>query len=209
VRRGEPVAIRWSAFPLAGYSEVLVCAPGAPGRFTNVVGTLTAHGINILSAQLFSRADGVMIRAFQVSDGRGAALQDETIWHRFGRDLRGVILGQINVRELIKTLRQDLLAKPIPKAHEIHTRVEFDNVVSDRYTVIDIRAQDRLGLLYVIASTLSGLDVDVTLAKIATEVDQAMDVFYVTEKDGRKVTEPERMATIREALVHTIAEGIA
>jgi [protein-PII] uridylyltransferase len=209
VRRGEPVAIRWTAFPLAGYSEVLVCAPGAPGRFTNVVGTLTAHGINILSAQLFSRADGVMIRAFQVSDGRGAALQDETIWHRFARDLRGVILGQVNVRELIKTLRRDLLAKPMPRSHEIHTRVEFDNVVSDRYTVIDIRAQDRLGLLYVIASTLSGLDVDVTLAKIATEVDQAMDVFYVTEKDGRKVTEPERMDAVRQALVHAIAEGIA
>lgn len=209
VRRGEPVATHWSAFPLAGYSEVLACAPGAPGRFTNVVGTLTAHGINILSAQLFSRADGVMIRAFQVSDGRGAALQDETIWHRFDQDLRGVISGQLGVRELIKSLRRDLLAKPLPRPHEIHTRVEFDNVVSDRYTVIDIRAQDRLGLLYVIASTLSGLDVDVTLAKIATETDQAMDVFYVTEKDGRKVTEPGRMDTIRKALVRAIAEGIA
>jgi hypothetical protein len=94
-------------------------------------------------------------------------------------------------------------------AHEIQARVEFDNVVSDRYTVIDVRAQDRLGLLYVIASTLSGLEVDVTLAKIATEVDQAVDVFYVTEKDGRKVTEPVRMDAIRQALVHAIAEGIA
>jgi len=209
VRRGEPVAVHWSAFPLAGYSEVLVCAPGAPGRFTNVVGALTAHGINILSAQLFSRADGVMIRAFQVSDGRGAALQDEATWHRFGQDVRAVILGHVSARELIKTLRRDLLAKPVPRAREIQTRVEFDNVVSDRYTVIDIRAHDRLGLLYVIASVLSGLDVDVTLAKIATEVDQAVDVFYVTEKDGRKVTESARMDTIRQALVHAIAEGIA
>ncbi len=209
VRRGEPVAVHWSAFPLAGYSEVLVCAPGAPGRFTSVVGTLTAHGINILSAQLFSRADGVMIRAFQVSDGRGAALQDETVWHRFGQDLRGVILGQLSARELIKTLRRDLLAKPGSRPHEIQTRVEFDNVVSDRYTVIDIRARDRLGLLYVIASVLSGLDIDVTLAKIATEVDQAVDVFYVTEKDGRKVAEPSRRDAIRQALVHAIAEGIA
>ena len=131
------------------------------------------------------------------------------MWHRFGQDLRGVILGQVSVRELIRTLRRDLLAKPVPRAHEIHTRVEFDNVVSDRFTVIDIRAQDRLGLLYVIASTLSGLDVDVTLAKIATEVDQAVDVFYVTEKDGRKVAESARMDAIRQALVRAIADGIA
>jgi len=76
--------------------------------------------------------------------------------------VRGVILGQASARELIKTLRRDLLAKPVPQVREIQTRVEFDNLVSDRYTVIDIRAHDRLGLLYVIASVLSGLDLDVT-----------------------------------------------
>jgi [protein-PII] uridylyltransferase len=209
VRRGEPVAVRWAAYPLAGYSEVSVCAPGAPGRFAKVVGTLTANGINILSAQLFSRADGVFIRTFQVSDGLGAALEDETVWHRFAHDLKGVILDQVEVRELIKARRRDLLAKPSPRSGEIHTRVEFDNVVSDRYTVIDIRAPDRLGLLYVITSTLSEMDLDVVLAKIATEVDQAMDVFYVTEKDGAKVPEGGRMEAIRESLAHAIAEGIA
>ncbi len=209
VRRGEPVAVRWASFPLAGYSEVSVCAPGAPGRFAKVVGTLTANGINILSAQLFSRADGVFIRTFQVSDGRGAALDDETVWHRFARDLKGVVLDQMNVRELIKSRRRDLLAKPIARGGEMHTRVEFDNVVSERYTVIDVRAQDRLGLLYVISSTLSDMDLDVALAKIATEMDQAVDVFYVTEKDGSKVAEGTRMEQIREALVRAIAEGIA
>ncbi|HYL79579.1 MAG TPA: HD domain-containing protein, partial [Candidatus Acidoferrum sp.] len=209
VRRGEPVAVRWSAYPPAGYSEVLVCAPGSPGRFAKVVGALTANGINILSAQLFSRADGVMIRAFQASDGRGAAPEDEAIWQRFSRDLKALVLGQVDVQELIKTRRRDLLAKPMPRGGEIHTRVEFDNLVSDRYTVIDVRAQDRLGLLYVISSTLSDLDVDVALAKIATEQDQAMDVFYVTERDGAKVAEEERMGAIREALTHAIAEGIA
>jgi [protein-PII] uridylyltransferase len=209
VRRGEPVAVRWAAFPLAGYSEVSVCAPGAPGRFAKVVGTLTANGINILSAQLYSRADGVFIRTFQVSDGRGAALDDETVWHRFVRDLKGILVDQVNVRELIKGRRRDLLAKPIPRGGEMHTRVEFDNVVSERYTVIDVRAQDRLGLLYVISSTLSDMELDVALAKIATEVDQAVDVFYVTEKDGSKVAEGTRMDQIREALVRAIAEGIA
>jgi len=209
VRRGEPAAIHWTAYPEAGYTEVLVCAPGAPGRFTGVVGTLTANGINILSAQLYSRADGIMIRAFQVSDGRGAAPQDEVVWRRFRLDLRGFLTGQTPVRELIRSRHRHLLAKPRPQEGEIRTRVEFDNVVSDRYTVIDIRTQDRLGLLYVIASTLSRLEIDTVLAKITTEVDQVMDVFYVTEKDGRKVTGASRQQTIHDALVHAIAEGIA
>ena len=209
VRRGEPMAVHWTAYPAAGYSEVLVCAPGAPGRFSGVVGTLTANGINILSAQLFSRADGVMIRAFQVSDGRGAALENEAVWRRFRDDLRGFMAGQATVRELIRSRRRELLAKPPLLQGEIHARVEFDNVVSDRYTVIDIRTQDRLGLLYVITSTLSRLEIDTVLAKITTEADQAMDVFYVTEKDGGKVTGEVRMAAIHDALVHAIAEGIA
>jgi len=209
VRRGEPMAVHWTAYPAAGYSEVLVCTPGAPGRFSGVVGTLTANGINILSAQLFSRADGVMIRAFQVSDGRGAALENEAVWRRFRDDLRGFMAGQATVRELIRSRRRELLAKPPLLQGEIHARVEFDNVVSDRYTVIDIRTQDRLGLLYVITSTLSRLEIDTVLAKITTEADQAMDVFYVTEKDGGKVTGEVRMAAIHDALVHAIAEGIA
>ncbi len=209
VRKGELVALQWTAYPLAGYSELLVCAPGAPGRFSNIVGTLTANGINILSAQLYSRADGVMIRTFQVSDGRGAALDNEMTWQRFRQDLRAVMLGQLKVQELIRTRRRDLLTKPAPRSHEVQTRVEFDNVVSDRFTVIDVRAQDRLGLLYLIASTLSGLDVDISLAKIATEVDQAVDVFYVSEKDGGKVREAERLDAIREGLMHAMAEGFA
>lgn len=209
VRRGEQAAVHWAAYPAAGYSEVLVCAPGAPGRFSNVVGTLAANGINILSAQIFSRADGVMLRAFQVSDGRGAALQEEGVWRRFREDLRVVLAGQVSVRELIRSRHRGLLAKPLPRGGEIHTRIEFDNVVSDRYTVIDIRTEDRPGLLYLIASTLSRLEIDTVLAKITTEVDRVMDVFYVTEKDGRKVLDEERMEAIRAALTSAIAEGIA
>lgn len=110
---------------------------------------------------------------------------------------------------MARTVPGEALARPSPRGAEIHTWIEFDNLVSERYTVIDVRALDRLGLLYVIASTLSDLDVDVALAKITTEVDQAMDVFYVTEEDGRKLAEGERMETIREALVHAVAEGIA
>jgi [protein-PII] uridylyltransferase len=208
VRRGEPAAIRWTGYPMAGYSEVAVCSPGAPGRFAKVVGTLTANGINILSAQVFSRADGVFIRTFHVSHGQGAAPENETIWHRFARDLKAIVAGQVDVRELIRSRQRDLLRKPLARGREIQTRVEFDNVVSEGYTVIDIRAQDRLGLLYLIASTLSEMDLDVVLAKITTEVDQAMDVFYVTEKDGGKVVDGDRMEAIRATLVRTIAEGI-
>jgi [protein-PII] uridylyltransferase len=88
------------------------------------------------------------------------------------------------------------------------TRVEFDNFVSETHTVIDVRAQDRPGLLYLISSTLSTLRLDLSLAKIATEADQVIDVFYVTEADGQKVRGEDRMGEIRGALERAIGEGL-
>jgi [protein-PII] uridylyltransferase len=112
-------------------------------------------------------------------------------------------------RELILARRRDVLRRPAYKgAAPPPTRVEFDNVVSETHTVLDVRTQDRLGLLYVISSVLSDVGLDLSLAKITTEADQAVDVFYVTERDGSKVPEGPRMEEIRRRLTEAISEGI-
>ena len=76
VQRGEEAASQWAAFPLAGYSEFTLCAYGRHGRFAHVVGTLTANGMNILSAQIFTLTSGMVIRHFRVDNGGGAAIED-------------------------------------------------------------------------------------------------------------------------------------
>ncbi|MGH7752411.1 MAG: [protein-PII] uridylyltransferase, partial [Gemmatimonadales bacterium] len=178
------------------------------GRFAHTVGCLTANGANILSAQVYTRRDGLVIRNFQVSDGRGAAITDEQVWARVREDLEKVVRGEAEVRDLIRSRRRDVLVRPTPGGRAMPTRVEFDNFVSETHTVIDVRAQDRPGLLYIISSTLSALGLDLSLAKIATEGDQVIDVFYVTEADGRKVEGDGRMADIRSALEKAIGEGL-
>ncbi len=208
VLRGEEVAAQWTHYPLVGYTEFTVCAFGRPGRFSQIVGTLTANGINILGAQMYTRKDGMVIRNFQVNDGRGGAVLEEVIWERVSEDLQEVLTGKVDVRELIKARRKEILVKPSRKGPPPPTRVEFDNIVSESHTVIDVRTQDRLGLLYLISSTLSELGIDVRLAKIATEADQVIDVFYVTERDGRKILEETRLEEVRLALERAIAEGL-
>lgn len=209
VERGEEVAVQWTPYPLMGHSEVTVCAFGRPGRFAQTVGTLTANRMNILSAQVFTRRDGLVLRAFHVDDGKGGAITDEKVWRNFETDLGRVLDGQVDVGQLIVSKQRDILSRPARKGGTAPlTRVEFDNYVSETHTVIDVRTQDRPGLLYVISRVLLELGLDLSLAKITTDVEQVVDVFYVTERDGGKARDERRMGEIRERLEAAIAEGL-
>lgn len=209
VTRGEEVAVQWTPYPLVGHSEVTVCAFGRPGRFAQTVGTLTANRMNILGAQIFTRRDGLVLRTFHVDDGKGAAITDDEVWRRFESDLNRVLAGQVDVGQLILSRQQEILSRPVRKGGTpLLTRVEFDNFVSETHTVIDVRTHDRLGLLYIISRVLRELELDLRLAKITTEVDQVVDVFYVTEQDGSKVQDEQRMEEIRARLEAAIAQGL-
>jgi [protein-PII] uridylyltransferase len=208
VQQGEEAASQWAAFPLAGYSEFTVCAYGRHGRFAQVVGTLTANGLNILSAQIFTLTSGMVIRHFRVDNGGGAAIEDATVWDRLTADLQEVLAGRVAVRDLIKSRRKEVLIRPILTGTTPPIKVEFDNLVADTYTVLDVRTRDRLGLLYLISSTLSDLGVDLRSAKITTEAEQVVDVFYVTNKDGSKLLDEGRREKIRLALERALSEGL-
>ncbi len=207
VQRGEEAASQWAAFPLAGYSEFTVCSYGRHGRFAQVVGTLTANGMNILSAQIFTLASGMVIRHFRVDNGSGVAIEEPAVWDRVVADLQKVLTGAVAVHDLIKSRRKEILVRPIQQGTVFPIKVEFDNLVSHTYTVLDIRTRDRLGLLYLITSTLSQLGVDIRSAKITTEAEQVVDVFYVTNKNGSRLIDEGRRTQIGLELERVLAEG--
>ena len=74
--------------------------------------------------------------------------------------------------------------------------------------MIDVRTHDRLGLLYTISRVIRELDLDIRLAKITTDVEQVVDVFYVTDRDGGKVRDEGRMEEIRERLEAAIGQDL-
>jgi UTP:GlnB (protein PII) uridylyltransferase len=81
------------------------------------------------------------------------------------------------------------------------TLVQFDNNSSERFTIISVFAYDRLGLLYAIAKVLFDQGLDLQVAKISTHLDQVVDVFYVTDFEGRKIEEPTRLYMLRQKLL--------
>ena len=82
--------------------------------------------------------------------------------------------------------------------------MQIDNEISDHYTVIDVFAHDKQGLLFVIARAIFELGLSVHSARIGTRLDQVVDVFYVTNAEGEKVLDPDQCHEIQESIQHAV-----
>ncbi len=87
-----------------------------------------------------------------------------------------------------------------------HPGQRTDNNTSSRYTIIDVITFDRTGLLYAITRTLFELGLSVCRAKIATYLDQVVNVFYVTDRQDRKIKDQQRLDEIRDRLLAVLNE---
>jgi [protein-PII] uridylyltransferase len=191
-------ATQLTHFPERGYGEYAVCTRDRPGLFSMLSGVLAAHGMNILAARITTSLDGVALDAFRVSQTETDD-HDADRWERVDQTLRRVLGGEQNVEELVRRSRRpSILAR---RRRPTPTSVEIDNRVSGAYTVLDVYTGDRVGLLFTITNCLYHLWLEIHLAKITTMVDQVLDVFYVTDNEGRKIEDPERLAVIRGELV--------
>src|SRR6185503_1450293 len=87
-------------------------------------------------------------------------------------------------------------------------KITIDNELSDTYTVIEVKCPDRVGLLYLITRTLSRLGLDIASARIATEIDQAYDTFYVVDTQGVRLEHPDEMDRAREGLEQALVQPL-
>ncbi|HZR83112.1 MAG TPA: [protein-PII] uridylyltransferase [Candidatus Binatia bacterium] len=192
-----------SHHPRSEYSEFTVVTHDRPGLFATLTGVLAASGMNIVAARISTSSRGIVVDAFRVSHvERREITLDEARWQRT-RDLLAAVLSgrQVLADLMARAERPGILDRRYER--RVATEVVVDNGVSDAYTVLDIYTHDRVGLLHRIAKVLYELGLDIHLAKITTNVDQVLDVFYVTERDGRR---SERVDEIRATLVDALAE---
>jgi len=191
--------------PDLGSSDLVVVTRDVPGLFSLIAGTLAAHGVNIISAQIHTREDGVAIDTFQVNDVTGEALTGGWQWDRTLAALRAVLAGEQSVAELLEKRRR---AGRHPGTVPGRPKIHVDNRLSDAYTVVEVKCPDRVGLLYLITRTLSKLGLDIASARIATEIDQALDTFYVHDGKGGKVGDPPGTERVAEALEQALVEPL-
>ena len=193
-----PFVLEAQTLPGTNYRTVTVCAKDRPGLFSKISGVLTLNNLDILDAQIYTWRNHIALDIFMVKAPPDTLFEEEA-WTRVRKDLYAALNGDL---ALDTVLDEKLRAyqSAIKSTASRPDKIVVDNKGSDFFTIIEVYTYDFPGLLYRITDALFRCDLDVWVAKIATKVDQVLDVFYVRDLDGQKVTDPKWVATIKETI---------
>ena len=175
------------------------------GAFHRISGVLTARHMQILGAEITTSTDGIIVDTFHVIDEDFSGVVPKARIDEVADSIVQGLKQEITTKELFQRHRRYVPDDAEAPTMGLPTRVEVDTDTSDKATVVLVFAHDRPGLLYTISRTLFKLDLSIDLARIATHFDQVVDVFYVTDNDGRKITSEEQCQAIRDRMLNELA----
>jgi [protein-PII] uridylyltransferase len=192
---GEPCI--WEAKVKDGNAEITLMSRQLPGLLSRAAGILTLHDMNIIEAQIYTLQNDVLLLIFKCRMlGVSGSEHD---WDAVKNDMMRLLQGKM---ALDYRIRAHAASRKYPQAMARHTpsQILIDNDSSEIYTILEVHTSDRVGLLYTITRTLHEMQIRIYVAKITTKVDKVADVFYIKSHRGEKVTDPDQMDEIKNAL---------
>ena len=186
--------------------RIILDSQNSEGCFHRIAGTLTSQRLVILSAQICTTADGIVVDVFRVLDDDYAGTVPPDRMEQVGKAIRQVLRKEVKVEEMFQRSRRFSWKNAKAPVSDLANRVTIDSDSSDRCNIVCVFAHDRPGLLYTISRAIYRQELSIDLAKIATHFDQVLDVFYVTDRAGRKISDPARLASLQMELNSTLTE---
>jgi len=181
--------------------ELTLITTDRPFLFASVSGALAAWGMNIVKANAFSNASGIVVDTFYFTDRFRTLEMNLQEWERLKKSIAAVIKGEADVARM---LRDRLKSEKVNGTKvKIATQIEFDDGCSAHSTLVQVLTQDRPGLLYRMCSLVSKHECNIEIALIETEGQMAIDVLYLTS-GGAKLS-AERQAALGQALREELA----
>ncbi len=182
------------------YHNLTLCCHTGSESFKKLVGTITTKNLNILGAHIYLKQDSTMIITIQIEAGAKANAEDLEIWKDIKNTLGQLFAGEINLQKMLKS-RTRYAGKQ--KKVAIVPKVHVEKTAGNPFTVIRVEARDHIGMLYKVATVLTDFGIHIHRAKISTQGDRAIDVFYASLKNPRfdlkKV-----IRRFKEHMIHTL-----
>jgi [protein-PII] uridylyltransferase len=200
-------AIKWKSIPAQGHSVVTFCTWERERLLAKIAGSFSVVPLNILSADIFPRGDNVVLSVFRVCDTKAHPVIQrrdiELVDHTFRQALEDESFDFMPLIEKAK-----LQSRPLAPGIEFSTRITIDNKTHPAYTLIEIQAPDRIGLLYDVLSCLDRENILIPLSRINTQSGAAIDTLYVADGSTHaKITDSNRIRTIQQHLKSAILTG--
>ena len=176
--------------------ELTLITTDRPFLFASISGALAGWGMNIVKANAFSNAAGVVVDTFYFTDRFRTLEMNVQEWDRLKTSVADAVKGKTDVTRMVRDRSRS--EKTNGTKVRVKTQIEFDDVSSAQSTLLQVLTQDRPGLLYHICSVISKNECNIEIALIETEGQMAIDVFYLTS-GGAKLG-AQQQAALRKAL---------
>lgn len=184
---------------------VTICAHDRFGLFSKIAGVFTLNNINVLNAQIHTWRNGIALDIFRVEPPPDRIFEEER-WQKAEKTMTQVLKGEMDLSEAMARKQYDFAA-PAPHIFTQPNRVGVDNDSSSFFTIIEVFSYDFKGLLYRVTDAISRCGLNIRIAKIATKLDQVVDVFYVKDELDEKVLPPHRVEAVKRAIRDVLPEN--
>jgi [protein-PII] uridylyltransferase len=181
------------------FSELIVVTRDVHALYAKVAGVITARWINILGSHVYTSRSGLALEVYRLTTPAGPPEQRRDVWRGLESALHHVLSGVVEVEELLARRRRPLGAAESPSREPV--TVSVSNAESDFYTIVDVSANDRLGLLYDLTRTIADAGLEIYISKASTILDQVADTFYLKDADGKKILDRSVLDALRVALL--------
>lgn len=168
---------------------------------SELTGCVSSLSLNVLGLRTFKSKDGFLIEAIQVTENDGSKHISNQKLNLLYKNLQLLHDKKISVEELLLSPMEWITFNYIPEGM-VEEKIEFDNSVSQEYTILEVRLPDSIGLLYRLIKTIISFDIQLHFVRVSTSADFAFDSFYLKDSTGEKITDSNKLYAIKESLAN-------